>query len=712
MATGSISALGIGSGLELQSILDQLKEIDQQPITRKQSTVTTLEQKVEALNGIEATLLSMRTNALALSLESNFMETTVGVNGAAVTATSTTGADNLTHYVQVDSLASNSSWVSAGVAATTTEIASEDMTFAYHLGASGGTISLNVAAGTTLEGLVTLINNDEANPGVTASIADTGFGANPYKLVLRSDDTGEDNRIFIDTQLADTAPESDHPVTISTTSTLEITAAPDNNQIVFQERLADGTLGAETTASIADGTYTSGHELAAAIETAMESASTNGIDYRVSYDEDSKTFNIREDGDRLYELNISWDASSAAAALGFDAETDTWLPHDGLSLTESAGAGFHAPESDRKVFISAANKADISAANNNNEIIFHERLEGGVLGAAVTASIADGTYTSGHDLAAAVETAMETASAAAANAIDYDVVYDDTTRRFTITAGDSKLYELQLDWADSSAAAALGFAAETDTYSPYDASLNARLTVDNIAYQRQGNSDISDIIQGVTLNLETTGSATIGVTPQYTTIETTLQALVDDFNTLMNDLNTQSTYDIETGESGVLFGENTVTRIDDEIKDYLQQTITGLDGGINDMTDLGLSIEDDGTLSLDLATLRAALAENADDVVAFFIGDADKGITGFGDLLYEKLRSYTGTSGVLPTVTESTEARISTLEEQITFATELLNRRYDAMTQRFVQLDAYMRQMESQASFLDQMFAAQDNNSK
>jgi flagellar hook-associated protein 2 len=180
----------------------------------------------------------------------------------------------------------------------------------------------------------------------------------------------------------------------------------------------------------------------------------------------------------------------------------------------------------------------------------------------------------------------------------------------------------------------------------------------------------------------------------------------------MNDLNTQGTYDIDTGESGVLFGETTVTRIDDEIKDYLQQTLTGLDGRINGMTDLGLSIADDGTLSLDLATLRAALAENADDVAAFFIGDADKGITGFGDLLYEKLRSYTGTNGLLPTVTESTEARITTLEEQITFATELLNRRYDAMTQRFVQLDAYMRQMESQASFLDQMFAAQDNNSK
>lgn len=707
MATGSISALGIGSGLELQSILDQLKEIDQQPITLKQSTVTALEEKVEAFDGIEATLLSMRTNALSLSLESNFMETASSVSGTAVTATATSGADSRSHSLRVDSLASNSSWVSAGVAATTSEVATEDMTFAYHLGASGSTISLEVAAGTTLEELVSLINDDEANPGVTASIADTGFGANPYKLVLRSDDTGEDNRIFIDTQLAHGAPESDNAVTINATSTLDITTALGNNQIIFQERLADGTLGAETTASIADGTYSSGHDLATAIETAMEAASANGIDYDVTYDEDTETFSIRERGDDLYELNISWDASSAAAVLGFDAEEDVWYPHDGLTLTESGGADFRAPESDRKVFLSTADPAAVSAANGNNEILFRERLADGSLGAAVTASIADGSYTSGTDLAAAVEAAMETASE---NDIDYDVSFDAATRKFTITEDGSDLYELQLDWADSSAAATLGFAAETDTYTPYDASLNARLTVDNIAYQRQGNSDISDIIQGVSLDLLTTGSATLGVTPQFTTIETALQALVEDFNTLMNDLNSQNTYDIETGESGVLFGETTVTRIDDEIKDYLQQTLSGLDGEITGMTDLGLSIEDDGTLALDLTTLRAALADNAEDVVAFFIGDTDENITGFGDLLYEKLRSYTGTGGVLPTVTESTESRIAALEEQITFDTELLNRRYDAMTLRFIQLDSYMRQMESQASFLDQMFSAQEQS--
>ena len=36
MATGSITSLGIGSGLDLQDIIDQLKEVDEAQITAKQ----------------------------------------------------------------------------------------------------------------------------------------------------------------------------------------------------------------------------------------------------------------------------------------------------------------------------------------------------------------------------------------------------------------------------------------------------------------------------------------------------------------------------------------------------------------------------------------------------------------------------------------------------------------------------------------------------
>ena len=713
MATGSISTLGIGSGLDLQDMLTQLKEVDQQPIEKKKSTVENLEAQIEEFDSIKSTLLSMRTSALDLSLGSNFLATETTATGSAIEVTSNAGAKDMSHNVNVESLASFSSWTSEGMESKSAIITSEDMTFSFKLGEEGNTITLDVEAGTTLQGLVTMINEDESNPGITASIADTGFGDNPFKLVLRSDESGEENRIFIETQMEDPPPTSDNGVTINATEPLDILDASGNNKIVFQERLADGTLGAEITATIADGTYTSGADLAAAMESAMESASTasgNGIDYKVTYDSDTEKFSIEENGSDLYELNISWDVSNAASALGFNSQEDVWKPHAGLQLTESTGGGFKAPESDNKVFIDASNPADISAANSNNEIIFRERLADGSLGTAITATIGDGSYTSGDDLATAIETAMESASTSSGNGIDYSVSYDSETKKFTIMEDGSELRELQIDWENSSAASVLGFDAETDTYTPYDASLNAKFTVDNISYQRQSNDDIDDVIQGITLDLKEPGSATIGVEPDFEEVETAVQSLIDNFNSLKTNLDEKSTFDVDSGEKGLLFGKSAITRIDNELKSFFEQGILGLDGSVTSMSDLGLSVDEEGKLSLDISQFNAVLSKNAEDVIKFFTGDSDKGIDGFGDQLYDKMKTYTGIEGLITTETDTNRTRISRLEDQIENDTTLLNKRYDTLTMQFIEMDSFMQQMQSQANFMDQMLNTQKDD--
>jgi flagellar hook-associated protein 2 len=66
-------------------------------------------------------------------------------------------------------------------------------------------VTLDVAADTTLSELAALINDDADNPGVTASVIDDGSGSSSYKLLIQADDTGEDNRISVTTQLDDLA---------------------------------------------------------------------------------------------------------------------------------------------------------------------------------------------------------------------------------------------------------------------------------------------------------------------------------------------------------------------------------------------------------------------------------------------------------------------------------------------------------------------------
>lgn len=64
---------------------------------------------------------------------------------------------------------------------------------------AGNTRTLTVADGTTLEGLVDLINGDAGNPGVTASVLNDGSGGSTaFHLVLTGGTTGYDHFISVD----------------------------------------------------------------------------------------------------------------------------------------------------------------------------------------------------------------------------------------------------------------------------------------------------------------------------------------------------------------------------------------------------------------------------------------------------------------------------------------------------------------------------------
>jgi len=578
MASGSITSLGVGSGLELQSMLEQLKEVDQKPIETKKNKQTELEQKIEEFNTIKSSLLSIRTKALDLSLGSNFIEKQTTVSGTSINATSVSGAREVSHNVNVTSLATSSTWSSDGVSSKTASITATAGTFSYQLGKTESAKSLNISSGTTLQGLADLINNDESNPGVIASIADTGFGDNPYKLILSSKKTGEENRITISSQLSE------------------------------------------------------------------------------------------------------------------------------FNLTETSGANHSPPASDNAVTISATEPVAISEANGNNKIVFRERLENGDLGAELTATVPDSLdpsgYTDGSALADAIKSAMESAST---NGTKFSVLFDTETKKFTINEDGSNLHELQIAWDKSSAAGALGFDAETDIYKPYDSILNAMFSVDNIDYQRQSNTDITDVVSGIDLELKETGSSSFKVDSDFEKIKTNLEEMISTINTLATDMGTKSKYDINTGDKGILFGETSVLRIDDDLKSFMNQKID-TSGAITSLYDLGLEIDEDGSLSINATTFQNALSSNPEDVIKFFTGDSESGTEGFADILYDKMTEYTGATGSMTAEIDSAQTRINNMDTEIEEDTKRLDQRYETMTKQFVKLDTFMSQMNSQASFLDQMF--------
>ncbi len=196
---GNINVLGLGSGLELRNILDQLREADEAPLKKLETQKETLKEQVNQFTELNGDLLDIKSIALSLSLESSYIGRSINnSNESALNANVSAGAEAGRHNIRVLRLAQKSVWESDGVKSTDYVInpGNKPAKFSYQIGDKGA-VTLEVPPKTTLSSLAGLINNDPKNPGVTAKIINTGDKKAPYKLVLTSKGTGEENRISI-----------------------------------------------------------------------------------------------------------------------------------------------------------------------------------------------------------------------------------------------------------------------------------------------------------------------------------------------------------------------------------------------------------------------------------------------------------------------------------------------------------------------------------
>jgi flagellar hook-associated protein 2 len=120
---------------------------------------------------------------------------------------------------------------------------------------------------------------------------------------------------------------------------------------------------------------------------------------------------------------------------------------------------------------------------------------------------------------------------------------------------------------------------------------------------------VSDAVNGITFNLlqgNQSGTTTLTVAPDVDTATADMQQVITDYNTLM------STYNTDSATGGPLSGnygaQSLITRI--------QSALTGLPQGLstgatyNSAASLGISTNNDGSLTLDTTAFRTAISTN------------------------------------------------------------------------------------------------------
>ena len=197
MAT--ITSLGVGSGLDLTGLLDQLQAAERgklAPITlqkkQQQAKISAFGQLQTSLNSFQDAVAKINDPKLYQSLSAN-------VRGDAIKATAAADALPGSYRVEVSQLATSGTLASNRVGERDAALDLQGATALQLTFGDGESVDINITEGSSLADVRDAINADK-EAGVNATLINDGTG---YRLALSSKTTGADASIesfsFVDT---------------------------------------------------------------------------------------------------------------------------------------------------------------------------------------------------------------------------------------------------------------------------------------------------------------------------------------------------------------------------------------------------------------------------------------------------------------------------------------------------------------------------------
>jgi len=199
---------------------------------------------------------------------------------------------------------------------------------------------------------------------------------------------------------------------------------------------------------------------------------------------------------------------------------------------------------------------------------------------------------------------------------------------------------------------------------------NAALTVDGISISSASNTG-AGAVPGLTLNLLSADpgvQVSLGVAPDTSQASTAINQFVTDYNAAIQALNSQFTFSSSTSSEGPLASDTVVRNLQNELMQAVDYTAAPASGTttttIPNLSSLGITVNDDGTLSVDSGTLNATLTNNFSDVQNFFQGSS---LNGFANTLDQQLTSYLAPGdGAFTVDLSSMNSEITDLQTDVT----------------------------------------------
>ena len=151
---------------------------------------------------------------------------------------------------------------------------------------------------------------------------------------------------------------------------------------------------------------------------------------------------------------------------------------------------------------------------------------------------------------------------------------------------------------------------------------NALLKVDGIDNISKASNTVTDVVQGVTINLLKQSAlntpATLSVANDTAGVQSAVANFVKTYNDLNTAVNTLTAYDPATKTAAVLQGDYSTQTIISQVRRVLSDSLVGVKGQYNQLSQVGISFQKDGSLALDNVKLQSAFSTNFSDIAALF----------------------------------------------------------------------------------------------
>lgn len=194
-SSGRITFSGLGNGTDFTEIIDATIEAESYRLDEYKTEKAEQEKIISALETLSDEMASLNSTLEDMNGLDSFLAMDASSSSTAVGAEVSGEAVEGTHTVVVEQLAQSDIWANTGYSFSSEDalVASSATTLAFSY--AGSSITLDVAAGTTIDGLVDAINSSSLCKGkVQASLIYDGAS---YYFLLSGEDTGSANTISI-----------------------------------------------------------------------------------------------------------------------------------------------------------------------------------------------------------------------------------------------------------------------------------------------------------------------------------------------------------------------------------------------------------------------------------------------------------------------------------------------------------------------------------